>query len=426
MIRILRAPSSIALACSLVLGSISAHASAKDLPPLDKLKLPTGFKIAIYSADVPNARELAIGTRGTVFAGSRRVGKVYALTDADQDGRAETVRVIADGLQLPVGVAFHAGDLYVSAVGQILVYRNIEDHLDAPPQAEVVVSDLPGETHHGWKFIAFGPDGKLYVPIGAPCNVCDREGYAKLVRMNPDGSGREDVAFGIRNTVGFDWQPGSKSLWFTDNGRDMLGDDLPSDELNRVSRMGEHFGFPYCHQGDTPDPEFGEGKRCADYTAPALKLGPHVAALGMRFYDGKMFPAAYRGAAIIAQHGSWNRTKKSGYRVMTVRLDGNKVLGYEPLIEGFLENEESWGRPADVLVMPDGALLVSDDQAGAIYRVTYSATGPKGKGGSEQVAQSSGRSEGSPQVRRGDVKAGCLDEPRGACGGASGRHPCSI
>ncbi|SFN27884.1 Glucose/arabinose dehydrogenase, beta-propeller fold [Dokdonella immobilis] len=373
MIRIFRAPSFLAPVCGLLFVAMAAHASAKDPLPLEKLKLPKGFEIAVYSADVPNARELAIGTRGTVFAGSRRVGKVYALTDADQDGRAETVRVIVDGLQLPVGVAFHEGDLYVSAVSQILVYRNIEDHLDTPPKAEVVVSDLPGETHHGWKFIAFGPDGKLYVPIGAPCNVCDREGYAKLLRMNPDGSGREDVAYGVRNSVGFDWQPGTNALWFTENGRDLLGDDLPSDELNRVGRTGEHFGFPYCHQGDTLDPEFGEGKRCADYTAPALKLGPHVAALGMRFYDGKMFPAAYRGAAIIAQHGSWNRTQKSGYRVMTVRLDGNKVLGYEPLIEGFLENEESWGRPADVLVMPDGALLVSDDQAGAIYRVTYAA-----------------------------------------------------
>lgn len=375
MIRSFRASSFAPLICSLLLGAGSMHATAKDALPLETLKLPKGFEISIYSDQVPNARQLAIGSNGTVFAGSRREGKVYALTDADQDGRAESVRVIADGLQLPVGVAVHDGDLYVSAVSQILVYRDIEAHLDAPPAAKAVVFDLPTETHHGWKFIAFGPDDKLYVPIGAPCNVCEREGYAKIIRMNPDGSGREDVAFGVRNSVGFDWQPGSKALWFTENGRDLLGDDLPSDELNRVSRTGEHFGFPYCHQGDTLDPEFGEGKKCADYTAPVLKLGPHVAALGMRFYDGKMFPHAYRGAAIIAQHGSWNRTMKSGYRVMVVRLDGSKVLGYEPLIEGFLENEESWGRPADVLVMPDGALLVSDDQAGAVYRVTYTAPG---------------------------------------------------
>ncbi len=366
------------LACGLLLATLAAPACSSGTLPLEQLRVPPGFKIEIYSADVPNARELAIGSRGTIFVGSRSGGKVFALTDSDSDGRADKVRVIADGLEMPVGVAFHDGDLYVSEVSRIVAMRDIEDNLDQPPKPEVVVSDLPTETHHGWKFIAFGPDGKLYVPIGAPCNVCDREGFAKLLRMNADGTGREDVAFGIRNTVGFDWQPGTDQLWLTDNGRDMLGDDLPSDELNRVSRVGEHFGFPYCHQGDTLDPEFGEGKKCSDYAPPALKLGAHVAALGMRFYDGKMFPKAYRGAAIIAEHGSWNRSKKSGYRVMTVRIDGERVLGSEPLIEGFLENEKNWGRPVDVLVMPDGALLISDDQAGAVYRLTYSVP-EKGK-----------------------------------------------
>jgi glucose/arabinose dehydrogenase len=361
------------LANSLLLAACAVPAWAKDLPPIERLQLPPGFHVEIFSADVPNARELAIGPRGTVFAGSRGAGKVYALSDEDHDGHADSVHVIASGLKMPVGVAFHDGDLYVSAVSRILAYRNIEDRLDRPPVPELVVSDLPSETQHGWKFIAFGPDGKLYVPIGAPCNVCDRAGYAKILRMDADGSHREDVALGVRNTVGFDWQPGTKQLWFTDNGRDLLGDDLPSDELNRVRRAGEHFGFPYCHQGDTPDPEFGKGKQCSDYTPPVLKLGAHVASLGMRFYDGSMFPPRYRGAAIIAEHGSWNRSKKSGYRVMTARLDGARVLGYEPLIDGFMEDEKSWGRPADVLVMPDGALLVSDDQAGAIYRVTYSA-----------------------------------------------------
>ena len=358
--------------CGLLLAALTAPACAGDLPPIERLQLPVGFLVSIYSAEVPNARQLAIGTNGTVFAGSRGEGKVYALTDADQDGRGEKVRVIAKGLKMPVGVAFHDGDLYVSAVSRILVFRDIENHLEQPPEPEVVVSDLPSETHHGWKFIAFGPDGKLYVPIGAPCNICDRDGYAKIVRMNVDGSDRKDVATGVRNTVGFDWQPGTNQLWFTENGRDMLGDDLPSDELNRVSHVGEHFGFPYCHQGDTLDPEFGKGKNCADYTPPVLKLGAHVASLGMRFYDGKMFPPPWRGAAIIAEHGSWNRTKKSGYRVMTARLDGARVLSYEPLLDGFMEDEKSWGRPVDVLVMPDGALLVSDDQAGAVYRVTYS------------------------------------------------------
>jgi glucose/arabinose dehydrogenase len=371
----------IQLASGLLLAAVAAPACSKGLPPIERLQLPPGFHVSIFSADVPNARELAIGARGTVFAGSRGEGKVYALTDADGDGRADTVHVIAKGLQMPVGVAFQDGDLYVSAVSRIIVFRNIEDHLDQPPWPEAVVSDLPSETHHGWKFIAFGPDRKLYVPIGAPCNVCDRAGYAKILRMNTDGSHREDVAVGIRNTVGFDWQPGTKQLWFTDNGRDLLGDDLPSDELNRVSRIGENFGFPYCHQGDTLDPEFGKGKECKDYSPPVLKLGAHVASLGMRFYDGTMFPQTYRGAAIIAEHGSWNRTKKSGYRVMAIRLDGARVLSHEPLIDGFMDDEKSLGRPADVLVMPDGALLVSDDQAGAIYRVTYSATkglpGPK-------------------------------------------------
>ena len=361
----------------LLFAAIASPACSKDSSPLERLQVPPGFQIAIYSADVPNARALAMGDRGTVFVGSRGEGKVYALTDSDSDGHADKVRVIASGLKMPVGVAFHDGDLYVSAVSRIVALRNIEEHLDQPPKPEVVVSDLPTESHHGWKFIAFGPDDKLYVPIGAPCNICDREGYAKLMRMNADGSDREDVAFGIRNTVGFDWQPETSQLWFTDNGRDMLGDDLPSDELNRVTREGEHFGFPYCHQGDTLDPEFGKGKDCADYKTPVLKLGAHVAALGMRFYDGKMFPPAYRGAAIIAEHGSWNRSKKSGYRVMAATIDGARVLSYEPLISGFMKNEKSQGRPVDVLVMPDGALLVSDDQAGVVYRLTYSAADKK-------------------------------------------------
>jgi glucose/arabinose dehydrogenase len=321
---------------------------------------------------VPSAREIALGADGTVFVGSNAAGKVYALTDADHDGRAERVRVIASGLKLPVGVAFHDGDLYVSAVSRILVLRDIGHHLDDPPQPEVVTDKLPTETHHGWKFIAFGPDGRLYVPIGAPCNICDPgPDHAKLISMKPDGSDWRDVARGIRNTVGFDWQPGSRKLWFTDNGRDMLGDDLPSDELDRIDRAGEHFGYPYCHQGDTLDPEFGKGHACKDYAPPALKLGAHVASLGMRFYDGTLFPPHYRHAIFIAQHGSWNRSEKSGYRVMLARVDGDRVVAYEPFITGFLQGQQAWGRPADVQPMPDGSLLVSDDYAGAVYRVTY-------------------------------------------------------
>ncbi|NII10630.1 PQQ-dependent sugar dehydrogenase [Oleiagrimonas sp. C23AA] len=339
---------------------------------LDRLTLPPGFHIALYSDQVPNARELALGTNGTVFAGSRDAGKVYALTDRDGDGRADQVRVVASGLKLPVGVAFHHGNLYVSAVSRIYVLRDIEQHLDDPPQPQLVTDKLPDDLHHGWKFIAFGPDGKLYVPEGAPCNIClpDKQ-HAKLMRMDADGSHWQDVAYGIRNTVGFDWQPGTHTLYFTDNGRDMMGDDVPSDELNRVDHRGQHFGYPFCHQGDVPDPEYGKGHPCSRYTPPVLKLGAHVAALGMRFYTGTMFPAAYRGAILIAEHGSWNRSTKSGYRVMAVHMHGRKVGAYTPLVTGFEQHESAWGRPADVLVLKDGSVLVSDDLAGAIYRITY-------------------------------------------------------
>ena len=356
------------LAMLLAWASLSVMAA----PALDRLTLPKGFHIGVFSDQVPQARELALGANGTVFVGSSDAGKVYALTDADHDGRAEKVRVVASGLELPIGVAFHHGDLYVSAVSRIVVLRDIEHHLDDPPAPKVVYDKFPTDTHHGGKFIAFGPDGLLYVPIGAPCNVCDKDkAYAKLTRMHPDGTGLEDVAYGIRNTVGFAWQPGSGKLWFTDNGRDLLGDDLPSDELNRLDRSGEHFGYPYCHQGDIADPDFGNGHPCRDYAPPVLKLGAHVASLGLRFYTGTQFPASYRGALFVAEHGSWNRTKKSGYRVMAVRLEGNKVTSYEPFITGFEQDEQSWGRPVDVQPLPDGSLLVSDDQVGAVYRVTY-------------------------------------------------------
>ena len=344
-------------------------------PPLERLVLPPGFHVALYSDRVPAAREMALGASGTVFVGSSNAGKVYALTDHDGDGVVDKVRVVASGLRNPIGVAFHDGDLYVSAVSRIFVLRGIEQHLDAPPAPELVTDKLPAETHHGGKFIAFGPDGKLYVPIGAPCNICDPgPDHGKLIRMHADGSGWQDVARGIRNTVGFAWQPGTQRLWFTDNGRDLMGDDLPSDELNEITRAGEHFGYPYCHQGDTPDPEFGQGHRCSEFVPPVLKLGAHVAPLGMRFYVGRQFPARYRGAIIVAEHGSWNRSRKSGYRVMTVRLAGSKVLSYEPLMTGFEENERAWGRPVDVQPLPDGSVLVSDDLAGAIYRVTYTGT----------------------------------------------------
>ncbi len=361
-----------AFALCLVLVALPACAAR---PELDQLTLPSGFRISVYSDQVDGARELALGDHDTVFAGSTG-GNVYALTDADHDGRAEKVRVIASGLDTPIGVAFHSGDLYVSAISRIVVLRDIEQHLDDPPKPALVTDKLPSETHHGGRFLAFGPDGRLYVPIGAPCNVCDRKGFGKLTSMKPDGSDQRDVAYGIRNTVGFDWQPGTGQLWFTDNGRDLLGDDVPSDELNRITHAGENFGFPFCHAGDVLDPTFGKGKSCKDYTPPVLKLGAHVASLGMRFYDGSMFPREYHGAVIVAEHGSWNRSKKSGYRVMAVELDGARVINYKPLVTGFEHDEQDWGRPVDVEVMPDGALLISDDRQGAVYRVTYEKPAP--------------------------------------------------
>jgi glucose/arabinose dehydrogenase len=360
------------IALALVFALASSSTNAADALPLDALHLPPGFHIAQF-ARVPNAREMTLGTRGTLFVGSMSAGKVYALTPSADGTHADTVRTVAQDLRMPVGVAFKDGALYVSAVDRILRFDAIEAHLDAPPTARVVTDKLPSDAAHGWRFIAFGPDGRLYVPIGAPCNVCEKSGYAKLTRMNADGSGVEDVALGIRNTVGFDWQPGTKKLWFTDNGRDMLGDDVPADELSRVDRPREHFGFPYCHQGDLPDSEFGKDHSCRDYAPPALKLGAHVAALGMRFYTGTQFPPEYKNSLFIAEHGSWNRSSKVGYRIVNVRVDGDRVVESKPFVSGWLRPDQSaWGRPADVLVMPDGALLVSDDRAGAIYRITWS------------------------------------------------------
>ncbi|HMB55478.1 MAG TPA: PQQ-dependent sugar dehydrogenase, partial [Thermoanaerobaculia bacterium] len=307
------------------------------------------------------------------FVGTRdNPGKVYAVVDADGDGFGETVHVIDSGLDMPNGVAFRDGALYVAEVSRILRYDAIDERLDDPPEPTVVTADYPSDRHHGWKFIAFGPDGWLYVPVGAPCNVCDEGGvYSSITRIRPDGSEREVYAHGVRNTVGFDWRPGTDVLWFSDNGRDWLGDDSPSDEMNRAPEAGMHFGFPYCHGGDMSDPEFGAGHPCSDYTPPAQKLGPHVAALGLRFYGGEQFPAEYQGQIFLAEHGSWNRSTKIGYRVMLLRLDGEKVISYEPFASGWLQGENAWGRPVDVEVASDGSLLVSDDRAGAIYRITH-------------------------------------------------------
>jgi glucose/arabinose dehydrogenase len=354
---------------------------------LPQIKLPEGFRIEVYAADVRNARQMALGDKGTLFVGSRTAGNVYAVVDTNGDHKADRVLTIASELNMPSGLAFRDGALYVAEVSRIIRFDDIEARLENPPAPVVVNDTLPADRHHGWKFIAFGPDGLLYVPVGAPCNVCDRSGddprYAAILRMRPDGTGLEVFASGVRNTVGFDWHPVTKELWFTDNGRDMMGDDVPPDELNRAPKPGMHFGFPYCHGADIPDPEFGGLRKCSEFEPPAQDLGPHVAAIGMRFYTGKMFPAEYHNQIFIAEHGSWNRSTPLGYRVTVVRVDGaSRVTSYETLAEGWLRGAkpggrggvtlgDAWGRPADVLVMPDGSLLVSEDSPGAIYRISY-------------------------------------------------------
>ena len=338
--------------------------------PLDKIKLPPGFRIEVFADNLPNARSMTWGAKGTLFVGTRSDGRVYALS---HDGRKATrVFTMASGLNMPNGVAFHDGALYVAEVGRILRFDAIEENLDKPPPAVLVTDRFPREGHHGWKFIRIGPDGWLYVPVGAPCNVCEPDAQHGLIaRIRLDGSGYEVVARGVRNSVGFDWNPEDKSLWFTDNGRDALGDELPSDELNHAPGAGMHFGFPYCHQGDLPDPEYGARRACREFTPPVAKLGPHVAALGMRFYNGSQFPPEYRNSIFIAEHGSWNRSKKIGYRIKRVTLTGGRVSGQEVFAEGWLQGESVSGRPVDIETMPDGSILVSDDHAGAIYRISY-------------------------------------------------------
>ena len=347
-------------------------AGAADLP-LERIRLPAGFGIGLFAGDVPGARSLALGDRGTLFVGTRGQGVVYALRDLDGDGRADETRVIARGLDQPNGVAFRDGALFVAEVSRVIRFDRIEEQLASPPRPVVVNASFPKDGHHGWKFIRFGPDGMLYVPVGAPCNVCEPpdDRYAAILRMRPDGTGLETFARGVRNTVGFDWHPRTGELWFTDNGRDLLGDDTPLDELNRAPVAGLHFGFPYLHGKSVRDPAFGKGKDLSVYTLPEIELGPHVAALGMRFYTGAAFPAEYRDQVFIAEHGSWNRSTPIGYRISLVRLREGKAVSYETFAEGWLQGRSAWGRPVDVLVHPDGSLLVSDDRAGAIYRIGF-------------------------------------------------------
>ncbi len=356
-----------------LLGAVAGAPGAGGLP-LHTLRLPEGFHVQLYTGEVPGARSLTLGPDGVVFVGTRSAGRVYAAVDDDGDGRAERVHTVASGLFQPNGVAFRDGALYVAEVNRILRFDAVAGRLDDPPPPVVITEALPSETHHGWRFIAFGPDGRLYVPIGAPCNICLEPGFAEIRRIDPQTGELETFARGVRNTVGFDWHPVTGALWFTDNGRDWLGDDLPPDELNRAPRAGLHFGFPFCHGRAVSDPEFGEDRRCEELVAPAWEMGAHVAALGMRFYTGEMFPPRYRHQIFIAQHGSWNRSTKVGYRVIRVEVQDGRAVDAAPFVEGWLQGQHAWGRPVDVLVMPDGALLISDDKAGAIYRVTYDPT----------------------------------------------------
>lgn len=361
--------------------------------PIESLKLPAGFELSVFADNLPDARSLARGKEGTIFVGNRSEDKVWALVDEDNDGHADRRYLLASGLRMPNGVAFKDGDLYVAEVSRVLRFSDIESKLDNPPSPEVVYDGFPSDAHHGWKYIAFGPDGKLYVPVGAPCNMCESdEIYATITRMDVQGGEPEIIARGIRNTVGFDWHPENKDLWFTDNGGDNLGsrmadagkipeaeatsytDSLPPCEINHVTALGQHFGYPFCHAGEIIDPEFGSEGDCDRFVGPVVTTQAHAAPLGMKFYEGSMFPTDYKHQILVAEHGSWNRTKKVGYRIMRAAIDqqGN-FISYEPFIEGWLdeESQEVWGRPVALLELPDGSLLISDDGAGAIYRVTY-------------------------------------------------------
>jgi glucose/arabinose dehydrogenase len=348
---------------------------------LDDLRLPAGFSIEVFSDEVPNARSMALGDAGTIFVGTKRDGRVYALVP--QDSGSPRVITIAKSRRLPNGIAFHNGSLFVAELTRIVRYDDIENHLDSIPEPVVVIDSLPGESHHGSRYIAFGPDQKLYVSIGAPCNICNRDGFGNISRLNADGTGLEVFASGIRNSVGFTWHPDSGDLWFTDNGRDMLGDDIPAGELNRAARAGMHFGYPYCHGGDIKDPEFGDQRACSEFAAPVQKLPAHVAPLGVKFYTGDMFPQEYRGQVFIAEHGSWNRTQKIGYRISLVRLENGEPQGVETFLDGWLQGDQVSGRPVDILILKDGSMLVSDDKAGRIYRITYSR--PLSEGVAESV-----------------------------------------
>lgn len=347
---------------------------------LERINLPEGFEISYYATNVIDARSLARTEDGkTVFVSNRRRKNVYALTDTNGDMVADKVDTILTGWNSPNGIAYRDGDLYVAEINRIHRFPSIMENL-SNPKSEVIYDQYPTDGHHGWKFIAFGPDGKLYVPVGAPCNVCDKEEenpvYATITRMNPDGSNMEIYAKGVRNSVGFTWNPKTNNMWFTDNGRDLMGDDIPACELNFAPESGMHFGFPYWHQGDIADPEFGAKYPRNKFTEPAYKFEPHSAPLGLRFYEGNMFPAKYKNNILVAQHGSWNRSPDAGhigYQLRFVQIENDKVVKSEIFADGWLdtENNKGWGKPVDIMEMPDGSILVSDDVNHCIYRISY-------------------------------------------------------
>lgn len=364
----------------LLLFSLGLTASCKNkaltkttFPHLADIKLPPGFSISIFADSVDNARSLARGTNGTIFVGNRSGDKVFALVDKDGDGYAEQHYTIAKDMNTPNGVAFKDGALYVAEIDKIWRFNNIESNLANPPKPVLVFDDLPSDKHHGWKYIAFGPDGLLYIPVGAPCNICNDAAkdprYASITRLSPDGK-LEVYAHGIRNSVGFDWHPDTKELWFTENGRDQMGDNIPNDELNHAPKAGMHFGYPFCHAGTVLDPEFGKGRSCDEFTKPVALLAPHTATLGMKFYTGSMFPASWKNTVFIAEHGSWNRTEPIGYRITTAKMTDTGAV-YETFADGWLKDGKAWGRPVDVLQLPDGSMLVSDDFANVVYRIAY-------------------------------------------------------
>lgn len=354
----------------LSLSLLSAPVMAKDI--LDKLTVADGFNVSLFADDVENARQIAVSKKDIVYVGSRKAGNVYALIDHNSDGVADKKIVIAKGLEMPSGLAIKDGDLYVAEVSRIIRFKEIDKHLKAP-KFEVVYDKFPTDRHHGWKFISFAPTGELIVPVGVPCNICaEDDKYGRIFSLDVDTKEIKTIAKGVRNSVGFDYHPTTHAFWFSDNGRDMMGDDMPPCEINRVGEgeEGAHYGFPYVHAGAILDPEFGKGKRIADYKSPALALGAHVAPLGIHFYNGKQFPANYKEQLFVAEHGSWNRSKKSGYRVMLANVEQGRITKYTPFITGFMQNEETFGRPVAFAELADGSLLISDDYANAIYRVS--------------------------------------------------------